>query len=41
MGQKVPKSGWWRGFSDIGVGNGSECLYTLSLVLLGNMGHKV
>ena len=39
--QKSAKSRWLRGFSDIGVGNDSECLYTLCLVLLGDGGHKV
>ena len=34
--KKVPKSGWWRGFTNIWVGNGSECLYALCMVLLGD-----
>ena len=33
---KVPKSCWWKGFTNIWVGNGSECLYALCMVLLGD-----
>ena len=35
--KKWQKSVWWRGFSDIWVGNCSECLYILCLVLLGEV----
>ena len=39
--KKKPKSGWWRGFTNISVGNGLECLYALSMLLLGDKDPKV
>ena len=34
--EKSAKSGLWRGFTNIWVGYGSECLYALCIVLLGD-----
>ena len=39
--QKCQKVAGGGGFTDIWVGNGWECLYTLCMVLLGDRGHKV